>query len=197
MSLDQPPSGAAQPVPSPQQPTRPPRPSLVSLPPSQSDPQTEPIPAAPAAAEPEAPRRKWFGGRESETPSTAPDTAAASEAAKPIAEVKKEIKSLTSDAVLVFSRGLHYLLAAGDPPQRTAGVWIADADQVEKIATPAAKLLTGAVPPALLEKTVIYGVQLALGVGHYVTAHLAKREESRTKPGRERPNLDHTAAMSS
>lgn len=197
MSLDQPPSGAAQPVPIPQQPPRPPRPSLVTPPPSPSDPQTEPAPAAEADNELEQPRRKWFGGRENGTPSTAPDTAAASVAAKPIAEVKKEITSLTSDAVLVFSRGVHFLLAAGDPPQRSAGVWIADAEQVEKIAVPAAKLLTGAVPPALLEKTVVYAVQLALGVGHYVAEHLAKREATRTKPGRETPNLDHTAAMSS
>lgn len=200
MSLDQPPNGAAAlPVPTqPQQPLRPPRPSLVTPPPMPAEPATDQVPAAePVSGNvAELPRRRWFGGEETEAPTTsAPGTAAASDA-KPPLEVKKEIKSLTADAIKVASRGVHFLLAAHDPPQRAASVWIADAEQVEKMAVPAAKLITGAVPPELLQTTVVYALQLALGIGHYVTEHLALRQETRTKPGREMPTLDHTGAMS-
>jgi hypothetical protein len=198
VSPDLPPSAAALPVPpQPPQPDRPPRPSLVTATPAPAEPAT---PQAPAP-EPESgsgegrPRHGWFKGHESETGTPAPGTVAAS-AAKTPADVKKEITSLTSDAVRVLSRGVHFLLAAGDPPQRAAKVWIADAEQVEKIATPAAKLLTGAVPEALLEKTVIYAVQLAIALGHYAAEHLALREEVRTKPGKEKATLDHTGALS-
>lgn len=202
MSLDQPPSGAALPVPSPQTPPRAARPSLVAPPQAPADPPADqtPTPGAQGSdSEVAHGPRKWFGGHGNETPPPAPGTAAASEAkpAKDVKDVKKEIGTLTSDAVKVLSRGVHFLLAAGDPPQRAAGVWIADAEQVEKIATPAAKLLTGAVPEAMLEKTVVYAVQLAIGLGHYVAEHLALRQETRTQPGKEKPTIDHTGALSS
>jgi hypothetical protein len=168
----------------------------VTLPPTPEEPPADQTPAAAGSgSEVEPARHRWFKGHANDTQTAPADTAAASEAKTP-AEVKKEIKSLTSDAIQVMSRGVHYLLAAHDPPQRSAGVWIADAEQVEKIAVPAAKLITGAVPASLLQTTVVYALQLALGIGHYAAEHLALRQETRTQPGKERPTIDHTGAMS-
>lgn len=179
---DRPPASPAESPASPSpQPAAPPRPTLVAqLPAEEPAPADQPTAADANAAEP-SPRGLFSGlGKGGKSPGT--DGAADSAADKTV-RVKTEIKNLTSDTVQVLSRGLHYLLAAQDPGQRAAGVWIADADEVERIAGPAAKLIASSVPQPLLEKSVIYGIQIALGLGHYVANHLARRQESRTRPG--------------
>lgn len=120
----------------------------------------------------------WFGnaattaGRE---PGTKPATQ--SEIREFRKELRETLDGLAGEGVELASRGVHLALASHDPAQVNARVWIATDEQAADIADPAVELLVGHVPEALLQKTVVHALRLAMALARYVTDHLALREQ--------------------